>query len=475
MKPTFGVAITTLNRRQQAVQTINEWKRYTPSDVPIFVVDDGSDVPFPDADHRNSTPQGVAAAKNASIALLMDAGCEYLFLADDDCHPDSDRWWELYIQSGYPHLLHQPREQRICQLCHTPQTHIYNTLKGCFDCTNCSTAVRPAWEDDAFFAPQWAAGVLYYMTRDTIDKVGGLRTEFGRWSSETWEYSYRIRNVLKTPYPFIAPKVDSIHAVDAYTTGKRSSVSQQIRNEHSERNWKLFLRYRGSTDFVPYRTEPDLNATVCFPWRSTPTRGAAHARCFKYWVDHGFRVVEGDSDPELPFLCGKARNNAVKQADTDVVIVADADTIPDDIKQIHDAIDMVTHSHADMCYPFTEFRHIDGGWATKDYTQAPAQQVYFDSPGGIFILRRDVFDKFGGFDERFTPGQGGYDDTAFRLVCETLGTVARITGVAWSFNHATRSDGKPDRDFSEANRNLPRFRLYEFARGKPDLMRELIK
>jgi GT2 family glycosyltransferase len=126
-------------------------------------------------------------------------------------------------------------------------------------------------------------------------------------------------------------------------------------------------------------------------------------------------------------------------------------------------------------YPYIMFHHIDRAWALKpgdDYKTAPVQQRYTNSPGGIFVMRRHILWRFGGFDEAMSAL--GYDDTAFCYAAQTLGTVKRVPGIAWSFNHATNADGKPDRDFSETNLNLPRFRLYEQAAGNPTAMRALI-
>ena len=137
---------------------------------------------------------------------------------------------------------------------------------------------------------------------------------------------------------------------------------------------------------------------------------------------------------------------------------------------------MVRDGEADLVYPYTVFCHIPMEWATKDdYTEAPIQRQYVDSPGAVFVIRKDTLQRFGGFDERFVPGALGYDDTAFRHVASTLGTVARVPGVAWSFNHATDEHGLPDRDFSENNPNWPLYQLYAFAAGKPAIMRALIQ
>ena len=44
--------------------------------------------------------------KNLGIAALMDAGCEHLFLADDDVWPIRNGWAELYMNHPEPHLMH---------------------------------------------------------------------------------------------------------------------------------------------------------------------------------------------------------------------------------------------------------------------------------------------------------------------------------------------------------------------------------
>ena len=53
----------------------------------------------------------------------------------------------------------------------------------------------------------------------------------------------------------------------------------------------------------------------------------------------GFPVIEADSDPDKPFSVAQARNNAVRRAHgADVIIVADADVVPD-IGSVHAALD----------------------------------------------------------------------------------------------------------------------------------------
>lgn len=243
-------------------------------------------------------------------------------------------------------------------------------------------------------------------------------------------------------------------------------------------------RYLGQSYYEKHdpRSNPATDlATVCIPWRPAPERIAAHDRCVKFWKDNGYTVVEADSKESAGFLCTQARNNAVAMATTPIVIVADADTIPADIDQIHDAVQMVNSDSADVVWPFTEYRHIPNEWVEKDNLEhAPVQQFYNNSAGGILVARAKTLWSLGGFDERFTPGLSangschGYDDTAFYAVAFTLCRIARIDGIVYSFNHATNAVGKPARDFGAANPNRALWRRFRFASGKPEVMRKLI-
>jgi hypothetical protein len=194
----------------------------------------------------------------------------------------------------------------------------------------------------------------------------------------------------------------------------------------------------------------------------------------KFWADYHYVVIEADSDAGRPFLCSQARNNAVRQACSEVVVIADADTVPNCIEQVHDAVSMVADREADMVYPYNEFRHIDeSAAALPDYTTARVQQSTFDSPGGIFVTTKRFMDRVGWFDESFVPGALGFDDTSFRYAAETFGVVDRVAGIAWSFNHATDVNGLPLRDFTSTNPNWPRYQRYQAARGDMNAMREL--
>lgn len=202
------------------------------------------------------------------------------------------------------------------------------------------------------------------------------------------------------------------------------------------------------------------------PWRATPDREPARERVRDFWAYAGIKVVERDSQSGQPFNVCRARNNAVAASSTDLVIVADADTIPD-LGALILALEQLEHHPHAVIWPYQTFRHISATWVDKpDLLAAPADRIYHNSVGGLFACRRDTYWALGGMDEHFTGW--GFDDNAFHAVALTLASVTRLPGTVFSFNHAA------DRDTSTTNPNYHRCQLYKFATGKPAVMRQLI-
>ena len=184
------------------------------------------------------------------------------------------------------------------------------------------------------------------------------------------------------------------------------------------------------------------------------------------WAHFNFRVIEADSDPSLPFNLAVARNNAARRAqDAEVLVLADADTMPD----IASVLAAVDDPQECVTYPFQTYWHIPGEWVTRaDLFAARPDQKYNNSVGGIFVCTTETYWGIGGMDERFHP-VWGYEDNAFALAAQTLVGIRRLDGRVFSFNHGA------NRDMSQDNPNKPRYELYRYASGKPDMMRELIR
>lgn len=186
------------------------------------------------------------------------------------------------------------------------------------------------------------------------------------------------------------------------------------------------------------------------PWRETPSRLPAYKRVRRFWESHGFDVIAGDSDPTLPFNVSQARNNAVRQAVTDVVILADADTLPD-IDAVHAAVEMPEA----IVWPFIDYLRISSAWIDADDLSAvPVLHRHPKSVGGVIVCDRAEYWRLGGFDEAF---QGwGYEDNAFALVARMFSTVGRVPAVVYSFEHEARRVQPP--------RNRKRWLTYRQAK-----------
>lgn len=208
-------------------------------------------------------------------------------------------------------------------------------------------------------------------------------------------------------------------------------------------------------------------ATVCIPWRETPSRKAAFDYCTQHWRELGWPVIAADSDPDKPFLCAQARNRAIARADTEYVIVSDGDMVIDRLEQIEDAL---RYGHG-VTWPFTIFRHIDGTNPGDDFRQARVVNEYaHGSPGGIFVMPKAAWAYLGGFDEQFTPGCWGYDDTAFMLAANCLTETRRIDGIVYSFDHDVETVGTDGNVVAGRNlsNNINRIRCQKYKMARYD-------
>lgn len=209
-----------------------------------------------------------------------------------------------------------------------------------------------------------------------------------------------------------------------------------------------------------------MKTQVAMPWRPTPDRIPAHRRIIDYWTGHGYEVVCADSDPHKPFNRAAARNNAVTQTRSQVVVLADADVLPADHNQIREATRIATNSQ--VVRPYDVYRLLPAVAVTEpDLTAIQPIRDYEPRwrPCGITVITRTGYQQIGGYDERFGAGWG-YEDAAFILACETLLAVQHIPGVLYAFNH----HGSRRRD----PRNRRRYWWYERAQGNPELMRRTI-
>jgi len=221
-------------------------------------------------------------------------------------------------------------------------------------------------------------------------------------------------------------------------------------------------------------------ATIVIPWRPSPSRLAAYTRVREFWDRYFPRwpVITADSETEI-FSLSQARNAGVKLAQTDVVIIADADTLIDPANILTAVADP-----AGVWWPFEHYR-IYG----PEHLTTPLENLA-DTPhlntwdgdgiagvGGAIVTTRQEYWRLGGQPPEFVGW--GWEDVAFTLIARTLSQVRRLPGCVYAFEHNTggylggRADTPGwDRDIS---RNQPLLGYYRCGDGRPWLMRELIK
>lgn len=213
-----GVAISTHKRPATLARALSFWALHSePIDELVVIHDRAGD--------------GVAATKNRGIAALMDLGCEHHFYADDDVWPITPNWARPYVKDPEPHLQ-----------------HIWGK----------TNPARFIADDGHYTTWTWPRGPLLYVERRVIERVGGMRTEFGRWGGEHREWTCRIHNAGLTTHLYAdlsiaKPKNQFWYCTD-YTREVPSTVSEAERAGLRERRHALYAKYRGSDEFVEYRT-----------------------------------------------------------------------------------------------------------------------------------------------------------------------------------------------------------------------------
>lgn len=253
-----GVAITTRNRREVFEQTLAQVRGHTPG-AEIVVVDDASKIPVPQATWRFDAQAGIARAKNKCLEILMaQPGIEHLFILDDDIYPTADGWITPYVESAEPHL---------CYLFKDPD-HRGRKL---------ATPVT-VYDDGATYAYGHPRGCLLYLHRSVVERVGGMRPQFGIWGNEHVEYSLRINAAGLTTNAFqdVCGSSQYLYSLDERAAENPTfsrGVDAKTRTTELARNDALLEMYRGTTDYVEYRELPNLAVTTLLTKRVDPQRG----------------------------------------------------------------------------------------------------------------------------------------------------------------------------------------------------------
>lgn len=180
--PSFGVAISTHNRRETLNQTLPHVIDSIPTGTPLVITCDNPETyQQTTRDHANNprvtaileSQPGVYASKNTGLNYLMtQTTVDHLFLLDDDIHPtEGGNVWTEYINAPEPHYAH-------------------------------SFNLPITYQDTQIVVTTRAGGTLLYATRHVVEQVGGMSREFGTWGCEHVNWSDRIHNQGHTTHRY---------------------------------------------------------------------------------------------------------------------------------------------------------------------------------------------------------------------------------------------------------------------------------
>ena len=212
---------------------------------------------------------------------------------------------------------------------------------------------------------------------------------------------------------------------------------------------------------------------VVIPWREQPSRVFAFNEVRRWYEDcmPDADIIIADNGGEQ-FHLSASRNHGMREASNyDVVIVNDADTIPE-ILPLEEAIeDCQTTGLVHL--PYREYRTL-GVEGTQAYLRdtplahCPHFLVY-SACSGVYVTTPDTWWMYGGQDEEFRGR--GFEDTAWLFAHTTLlgAPPVRHEGNVYALHH------KPDKKEGEQyTRNAQRCALYENASGNYDAMHALV-
>lgn len=256
----IGIAISTHNRHDVLSRALDHHLKHLPAGALVVVIDDGSSKPVsvPDGVRliRCDMSRGIVAAKNSSLEALIDAGCEHLFLWDDDAWPVAGGWECPYIESPEPHLAYQFQD--------------FATGQKLND-------IAVLYRDDKHVAYTGQRGVMLYYHRSAIDKVGGFDSIYQRGMYEHSDLAMRIHNAGLTSWAFadVVGSSELIYSLDEHQAVERS-VPKPDREAQVKRNVTIHNQRRdeGYTGFADFRQQRNVVITSLLTSQPDPQRGS---------------------------------------------------------------------------------------------------------------------------------------------------------------------------------------------------------
>jgi GT2 family glycosyltransferase len=187
----IGIGIVTCNRPAFLKNLLDSIKYCNWAET--IVINDGDDIDIKGYNfyiNKNKNNLGVCKSKNKAIKHLLDIGCEYIFIIEDDMIIKDDSVFDQYIraykETGIHHMMfgyHGPAN------------------KGGISGGKPMPRKIIDYGDIKIALNMHCVGSFCFYTRECLEKVGLLDEEFDKNNFEHVEHSYRLAKAgYSTPY-----------------------------------------------------------------------------------------------------------------------------------------------------------------------------------------------------------------------------------------------------------------------------------
>ncbi|MFD1714435.1 hypothetical protein ACFSBZ_08140 [Amnibacterium flavum] len=217
---------------------------------------------------------------------------------------------------------------------------------------------------------------------------------------------------------------------------------------------------------------PTRSATVVIPWRPQPSRLDAFDRVLAWYAENlpdiDVRTIDSD-DPV--FNLARCRNLAFDLADGDVLIINDADTLPERDALLR-AIDGAATTRA-VHLPYDEYRWF-GAQGSAQYAAGVAAadcafELVHGACSGVYVATAETWRAHGGQDERFRGW--GFEDAAWYIAHSTMLDTPpiRIPGRVYALHHVAA-----ERSGTQYEANAALMQRYRDASGDREALGQLL-
>ncbi len=196
-----------------------------------------------------------------------------------------------------------------------------------------------------------------------------------------------------------------------------------------------------------------MRVVVLIPYRPGEPERERNWEFVRNWWD-GWEVFTGDSGTPA-FSCGSSCNRASEAAgDWDVAICTDADVALGSQKQARAAVKLAADTGS-FVVAYSDLYYLDAVESERvcsgvvSLSNAKPWHGVGNTWIGTFMMRRDLWDTIGGYDERFVGY--GVEDIAIYRAAATMGGAARNPGTLYHLDHPERPEPPNEKNWAVNN------------------------